>query len=193
MKIIVFNGPPGCGKDEGVLTLVKDKGVIPFSFKRSLKAITLAIYGVSEAKWDSWYSREGKELKRPELNGLSCRQALIKVSEEVIKPAYGDSFFGESESKYLKNISTSNSYSSAGACSDGGFNSEVIPLVEAFGAENVFIVRIFREGCTYEGDSRNWIDTDAILDNHYITIFNDGTLEEFKENIIDVYEYIMKQ
>lgn len=192
MKVIVFNGAPGCGKDESVLALVKNKGVVHFSFKNSLKRITLAIYGVSEGVWDSWYTREGKELPRPELDGLSCRQALIKVSEQIIKPNFGKDFFGKSEAKFLKQFVGADSDVYSAACSDGGFNEEIIPLVDMFGEENVYVVQIIREGCTFEGDSRNWIDTTRILDDHYITIFNDGTLEEFHEDVVDVYEYIME-
>ena len=42
--------------------------------------------------------------------------------------------------------------------SDGGFASEVIPLVEEVGAENILVLRIHRPDCSFEGDSRDFCD-----------------------------------
>lgn len=191
MKVIVFNSPAGSGKDDAVELLTKNRVVIPFSFKRTLKKITLAIYDIEEKVWDSWYSRDGKELPRTELNGLSCRQVLIKVSEEIVKPAFGKDFFGVRESGYIARVHKQSGIN-VSASSDGGFPEEIIPLIKEFGVENIFIIRIERPGCTFAGDSRNWISLEEIPDDQYFTIHNDGTLEEFHTNILDVFDFITK-
>lgn len=176
-QIIVFNGPPDCGKDEAVSYLKRTFGVHSFSFKTELFALTQKLYCVTEAQWNSWYTRQGKELPRPELNGKSCRQALIHVSEEVVKPSFGKEWFGKVEAHKLSQISSQGGL--VAACSDGGFNSEIEPLVEAFGADNVHIVQIWREGRTFTGDSRNWIDTKLVPWYNYWSVHNNTSLDTY--------------
>src|SRR5690606_22164932 len=127
MKIIIFNSPPNAGKDEAVRYLVREYGVFPFSFKNRLKQITLQIYGIDEAVWDSWYTREGKEIPRPELDGKSCREAFIHVSEVIIKPNFGKDYFGRVEARRIHSIAQGKGM--VAACSDGGFNEEIEPFL----------------------------------------------------------------
>lgn len=192
MKIIIFNACPDSGKDIAKDLLSKKRVIIPFSFKSGLLDITLSIYNIPKILWNDWYSREGKELPRSELGGLSCRQTLIKVSEEIIKPNYGKDFFGKRESNYVKSMNTYSGIT-IGVSSDGGFNEEIVPLGESFGWENIYIVRIERPGRNWDGDSRSWIDLENVPDENYITILNDGTLEEFHLDILDTYDYIVKK
>ena len=190
MKIILFNGPPSSGKDLGTSYLDKAYDVFPFSFKTQLKAITLAIYAIPENQWNIWYSdRQEKELPRPELNGLSCRQALIHVSENIIKPAYGYEFFGSVEAKKLLRHKDT----TIAAASDAGFDEEVNPLIEAFGAHNINIVQIHRAGCSFDGDSRNWINHPNIPIDNYFTVYNNGTLDEFYDKIANIYHTVMNR
>lgn len=188
-KIILFNSPPGSGKDFACEYLSQKEKVFHFEFKHSLFKITKAIYSISDDVWDEWYTREGKDIQRLELGGLSCRQALIEVSEEVIKPFYGKDWFGLSVVKQI--VQLQKEYPNAIAVvSDCGFNSEVEALCEHFNVEDIWIVRIYAEGCTYDGDSRSWIDTEAVLDDHYISI-NNSKDEMFKTVLEDTFEYIM--
>lgn len=180
-KIIVFNGPPNCGKDEAVSYLKRQFGVHPFSFKTELFRLTQTLFCVTEAQWNSWYTREGKELPRPELGGKSCRQALIYVSEMVVKPSFGKDWFGKVEAHKLHQISMNESLTAA--CSDGGFDAEIHPLVNTFGPENVHIVRIFRQGCSFEGDSRTWIETKAVPSQNYWSIQNNRPLGDYWDSL----------
>lgn len=201
MKIVIFNGQPGSGKDQACefAVLGEDHLATHFSFKHRLINITLSIFGIDWWSWDSRYQdRVLKEQPWDRLNGLTQRQALITVSEEMIKPIFGKDFFGKAAVDYIhEDIEMSKDVGAEipdlYVCSDGGFNEEIVPLCEAFGAENIYIVRIERDGCSWEGDSRNWITSDEVPDNNYITIFNNGTLEEFKEEVIDTIDYIMKR
>src|SRR5690606_18302941 len=113
------------------------------------KQIAMQVYGVDEATWDSWYTREGKEISRPELDGRSCREAFIHLSEEVIKPNFGKDYFGRVEARRI--VLNEKAGGIVAACSDGGFNEEIDPLASAFGSENVYIVRIHRPGCSFNG------------------------------------------
>lgn len=191
MKILIMNGPAGSGKDEAVRVLVEQRGAFPFSFKRKLIEITCSIYDIPVDVWMKSYTREWKEAPNPQLRGLTPRQALIKVSEEVIKPVYGKTFFGEVEAaNILKHQSLMPSVLETSACSDGGFAEEVEPLVDAFGQENVYIIKIHRPGHSFEGDSRSWIESDRILDDHYINIYNESSVEEFRNDILALYDYL---
>ena len=153
-RVIIFNGPPGSGKDmfgqalyQYKFSVSKDTEVFKQSFKESLIEIALSIANVNRTTWNVWYTQ--KELPRDELFGLSCRQFLIKVSEEAVKPCFGDTFFGEALAKKLlfgTNIIT-----------DGGFKSELEPIIKEVGVENILVIRMHREGHTFEGDSRGFI------------------------------------
>lgn len=176
-KIIVFNGPPNCGKDEAVSYLKRQFGVHNFSFKTELFRLTQTLFCVTEAQWNSWYTREGKELPRQELGGKSCRQALIYVSEMVVKPSFGKDWFGKVEAHKLSLIDQDRKM--VAACSDGGFNSEIKPLVDTFGADNVHIIRVHRAGCSFAGDSRSWIDTESVPVSNYWNIDNNSHLGDY--------------
>lgn len=192
MKIIIFNGPAGCGKDESVNYLQRQYDVYPFSFKDRLTKITREIYGISPRDWSEWYTREGKELPREELDGKSCRQALIHVSEDIIKPNFGKDYFGKVEARRINSMFHAEE-GSVVACSDGGFNEEVVPFVEMFGEENVYIVQIQRDGCSFKGDSRNWIDSEAILEENYWVLHNNSTLKDFWKKLDLLYHNILEQ
>lgn len=188
--IILFNGPPNSGKDAAAEYLSDTYGAFHSSFKTHLFEVTQTIYNIVPYVWNHWYSREGKEIPREELGGLSCRQALIYISEEIVKPVFGKDFWGKSEAKWLIKYMEGDEVV---VFSDAGFDDEVTPLVDAFGKENVYIIKIEREGCSYKGDSRNYLSDGLVSEENYYTIKNNGTLEEFKENVEKLYNYITSQ
>lgn len=152
-KVIIFNGPPGVGKDTlgyMLYTFMQEHKLVAFmqSFKKPLIDIALAVSGVDRATWVEWYTQ--KEKPRKELGGLSCRQFLIKISEETIKPSFGQNYFGVRAANDLcegVNIFT-----------DGGFVPEVEPLIKKVGIQNVIIIQLSRDGHTFAGDSRSYIN-----------------------------------
>ena len=153
-NVTVLNGPPGSGKDT-LAALVQPAA--PVAFKDFLYFKTAEYYSIYiDAFKRACADRERKELpyfcegtyKR---FGLSPREMLIHVSEEIIKPKYGKGYFGEAAAKewYGK--------CSPVIASDGGFYEEVQPICDTFGKENVLIIRLHREGFNFDGDSRNYI------------------------------------
>ena len=175
-KVIILNAPASCGKDVTAEYLVENlENTAHCEFKGQLFKLTKLIYQVSDKLWDSLYTRELKEVPSTYLEGLSPRQALIKVSEGVIKPNYGKDYFGKAALKQALN-SHNNFGSNLCVFSDGGFIEELKPMLDYLGKDNILIVRIHREGYTFEGDSRNYLpDSD---DYNTINIYNNGTLEE---------------
>jgi hypothetical protein len=148
----IFNGPPGSGKDEACHFLKTNYGYKHLQFKDELFRATAQFYDVS-LDWflDGYDDRVIKERPDHRLDGFSRRGALIYVSEEIIKPRYGKDYFGVKTSEKVD--------LSADYCfSDGGFVEEVLPLINKIGRDKIRIVQLYRTGCSFTSDSRNYID-----------------------------------
>ncbi len=179
-RLVILNGPPSSGKDSIVKAVVEQnpEDFNHVEFKAKLIQITKVIYDISDERWDEVYTTVGKEQPLEELEGLSPRQALIKVSEEVIKPNFGNDYFGKSLVRATKP-------NMINLCSDGGFLEELKPCVEKLGYDNVLLIQLFRDGCTFEGDSRNYInDVDTVRTTE---LENNDTLER----AISAFKFIM--
>ena len=181
--VTVFNGPIFCGKDTIVDQLVEDMPDIArkMEMKSRLISITCVIHGVSKTWWVMNYTREGKELPRAELGGMSMRNALIHTSEVVIKPNFGQDYFGVASRSEL-DASDEKWFFYA----DGGFPKELIPIGAGL---NPLLIRIHREGCAYcpTTDSRNYIKDEDLPPNwSAIDITNvNGEYERFHNDVVD--------
>lgn len=185
---VILNGPPGCGKD----TLAEAIGKYNFihrSFKKQLYIETARHFGVElEAFIAEATDRKRKEMPwfplyqyTPQGNlerTLTPREALIYVSEELIKPTEGKDFFGKAaaEACLKDNVRWA-------VFSDGGFEEEIEPLVEAFG--QVVVVRLHREGYTFEGDSRRYLE--GFPNTHDLALV-DGDVEGAVNGLCEVLE-----
>lgn len=113
------------------------------------------------------------------LGYYSSREALIHVSEDIMKPKYGQDYYG---CKFLEKVESSpERYVFA---SDGGFFRELTPLLD--NGYNVHIVKLERSGATFEGDSRTLLNEDDFKDYSNIkftTISNNGSLDDLYDNI----------
>lgn len=151
---VILNGPPGVGKDT-IGALLAKQGFAQMSFKSPMFNIALAASGLGRAAFFERYNdRNLKEVPWDVLGGLSCRQFLIKISEEWIKPLFGKQHFGALAADAAK------AYSEAGTnvvFTDGGFPEELDFLKHYLGTDHVLLVRLHREGYTFEGDSRDYL------------------------------------
>ena len=152
----IFNGPPGSGKDEACHFLKTNYGYTHLEFKDQLFKETFKFFGVSEGWFMEGYDdRSIKEMPVPQLrvngNALSRRDAMIYVSEKFIKPKYGKDYFGV---KTAENVNKTDNY----CFSDGGFVEEIHPLINKLGHDKIRIVQLYRTGCSFSSDSRNYID-----------------------------------
>lgn len=201
--IVIFNGPPGSGKDEAAAWFGK-RGFAHLSFKHYLFRETISEFGV-DTVWfmDGFNNRSRKEMPEEDLRGMSRRQAMIYTSEDVIKPKYGKSYFGDQVASQIKE-------NERYVISDGGFVEEIQPLIDKVGSENILLVQLVREGCSYRSDSRRYFNGRLIdsfecgdlshIENEYILetqlpiptyrIYNNGTLDEFHGVLESIYEII---
>ena len=184
-KVIILNGPPGSGKDDATKHLTETSPTIHHNeFKKQLITLTKQIWGVTDSEWDEMYTRENKEIPTPVFDGMSPRQALIHTSEVVIKPNYGNDYFGRFAAKSLQDDGIN-------VFSDGGFVEETHIISDAVGSENLMVVRIKRPGYTFEGDTRNYLP-DTICTT-VVDVDNDGSLDEFFNKIRQVTcEWLLK-
>ena len=199
--IIIFNGPPGSGKDEAA-AYFKRFGFKHLSFKYVLFKETISFFGVDKEWFMNGYKdRSVKERPEDLLDGMSRREAMIYVSEEVTKPALGQDIFGV---HVASEVEDGKDY----AISDGGFEEELVPLINRVGADNIVLVQLTREGCDYSSDSRRYfngklfeeyviqkptaIDIDHVLPNEFpvrtYRVHNNGSVEEFHQILHDIYE-----
>lgn len=154
-KIIILNAPPGAGKDTigGLIEKWSHQDVVQMSFKAPIFEIAKAILGERNYKKfiDAYGFRRYKEKPLECLNGKSPREFMIWISESVIKPQFGNDYFG----KRFSDDAMLNGQIYPIICTDGGFPDEIIALIQR--GHKVKLCRLHRDGYTFEGDSRNYI------------------------------------
>lgn len=131
--------------------------------------------------WENGY-RDVNGLK---LN-LSVREAMIYVSEVIVKPRFGEDWFGQARVRNIKDWEDSPFVTNF--CDDScAFVDELYPLIKYLGQENILLLRIHRDGFTFEGDSRNYIP-DGVITNT-VDVYNNGTEQEYFDKI---YQEVIK-
>jgi len=190
-NVILLNGPPGSGKDTIADLIVSSHKAEHLRFKTKLYEITALLNNIDLETFIKYATdRETKEslvLDR----GLTPRALLIEASENVIKPYYGEDYFGIVVGETIRD-----SYSDLFVISDGGFVDELIALIDA--AEltgddiNITVIKLFRDGCTFDNDSREYLP-EEVLSKYGITalyVYNKVTIEELEKYVNMLCSYI---
>lgn len=159
MKVIILNGPPRSGKDMAATFIKKDmRNVGVFTFKKPLIRIFQATVPVSNDHHHSMLNTDLKDVESQWCGGMTPRQYLIKISQEWLKPVFGDDALG----KWLAyDIQTTPC--EFAVIPDGGFNDEAKVLAGTFGYNNVYVIHLYRDGTDYSNDSRGYIDLPGIV------------------------------
>lgn len=204
--IVLFNGPPRSGKDAGADYFKRNYGWKHLSFKYQLYKETCNYFGC-DYEWfmERYDDRSVKEVPHVDLGHMSCREAMIYVSEKIVKPKRGLDYFGQ---LVANEIDLTKDY----AISDGGFVDELIPVVEKVGSKNFVLVQLTRDGEDYSSDSRRYFQGSRIeheyvlgnkyteIDNKYVLpqvfdvnmyrIHNNGSLQDFNNTLEKIYKSI---
>lgn len=179
-KAIICNSPPQSGKDEFARYLKKQYNTTHLEFKHKLIQLTKLIYDIGDEQWNEIYVSGSKDQPSELFGGKSARQALIYVSEKVIKPKFGKNYFGLCAARQLTS-------GMINAFSDGGFEDEIIEVVNRVGKDNSIIVRIEREGTNFSEDSRGYVNIEGV---RIVKIDNNGSLENFYLQIDSLFKTI---
>lgn len=193
MKIILLNGPPSSGKDTVALWLGKyyyDNGfnVITEKFAKPLKGMAAGLFGweVSSPEYDYYFeTREGKAEIIPGTD-ITYRQLLIDISEDFIKPRFGKEAFGKLMVQRIIDKISKGSNLEYVVISDCGFIEEVRPLLDYFDPFNIHVIHLYRDGATFIGDSRSYLDPqDFLYSCNVHDVTNDGDIIETVDKIIE--------
>lgn len=214
-KIILLNGVAGSGKDTAI-DYLRSLGypLVRREAKGKLHTLVQEFFCVSPDRyWEIYEDRELKEsplldftvLQSPEeklelesvlgyhlkfTNGhrygetrptvLTIREAMIYVSEVICKPRFFKDYFGVARAKAIQEDEIA-------VDSSCGFVEELPPLIERLGQENILLIRVHREGATFEGDSRNYIP-DGVITNTVDVSSVYGKLDEYLEEVKVIVE-----
>lgn len=187
-KILILNGPPNSGKDVIANEMVRrDPRIVHRKFATPLKEMTHKMLGITQTPAelddvkDEYNIRIITGLVEEPLRAsvISLREAYIRMSEKVIKPQFGNNIFGTLSTNAIEDNDDEFT-----VFSDGGFPEEMLKLTARFGWENVKIVHLYRDGTSFEGDSRGYVDgvyaPEGGLNFHFqiARIDNNRTIEE---------------
>lgn len=168
-EFLLFNGPPQSGKDVSVNILKRclnkyhediefkydtSKFFNHVSFRKQVENIVITVYNIDPIEWHYRYTNGLKDTPWERLHGKTQRQALIYISEVVIKPNYGKEYFGKLAIPKLRPC--------LNLFSDSGFKEELEIVINEVCIPNnkiVKVIRLHRENYTYErfNDSRDYI------------------------------------
>lgn len=164
---IILNGPPRSGKDTLAKLLVSGHGFKKHQMKDTLYEATAEHFDCSVAALKRVaMDRLEKEKPFSMLQGMSPREALIHVSETLIKPIKGKDYFGKAQA-----LACVSANSLKTVFSDGGFPEEIEPLQKVF--KRVVIYHLHKEGTSFNGDSRDYIR--GFPNTHRLQVIDDET------------------
>jgi hypothetical protein len=162
MRVFILNGPPGVGKDTLAANLLGLFGFPTVEFKAALYRETAEYFNVDLDYFiGAATNRHTKEAPDLYLGGISPRQALIHVSEDIIKPKYGKKFFGLKAVETLRSL---DGQAGTVVFSDGGFVEETECLIE-HGFE-VHIIQLHHKDFDFSKDSRDYVTVPEALVHH---------------------------
>lgn len=188
MRVVLFNGPPGSGKDTAAnfaLKFLKQHDiewddVCQMKFSSCLKRAAHELLGLSGKSAD--YYEASKDQQMDEFFGMSPRDVYIALSENFAKRFFTSTFFGDVMVRELESIHAFGEHCCV-IFSDSGFINELIPLVTASVKNDKFLIlQMQREGCTFDNDSRSYINYDH-PQVEVMLLDNNGTLEQLDESV----------
>lgn len=188
MKIVLFNGPPGCGKDTAAAMVAAafDEEYYTYhkKFAGPLKAAINALFDIPEEQAEELKDRIDPLWKR------RLRDEYIWFSEACCKPRFGNDFFGVLMMRELNAIRNAHlDIEPLIAISDSGFSEEVEALLHSphINESDILLVQIHREGCDFVGDSRSYINP-AIAETGITVrrLDNVGAREDFEMDVVNM-------
>ena len=124
------------------------------------------------------------------LGYYSSREALIHVSESVVKPVKGKDYYGKKLVEKIEDSSERFYF-----VSDSGFKEECTMVADK--GYRVIIAQLMRSGATFDGDSRSLLNKDDFKEYNNIKfcqIDNNGALDDLYNCIVDLsYDIVLDE
>lgn len=156
--IILLNGPTGVGKTEATKIITKNcKHVKEYKVSWPLERTVPMLFSLGYLQVEN--IRKDKDKPVPELLNTSIRDAQIRLSEDFLKKFYGEDVLGRIACNAVRSIASRH------VLVDIGFTIEAKAMIKEFGSDKFALLQIDREGCSFDNDSREWID-DTICVRH---------------------------
>jgi hypothetical protein len=201
MRIVLFNGPPSCGKDSAARYLShawSEGAYLPgrVDFLRMSHANKRAFAGLVDARIDQWGEVEGWESIKDKphwlLNDKTYRQWQIEFSEKLMKPLYGQDVFGRLFVNTLdKRYDLFERADVTVLVPDSGFDIEIDTLVKHFRVEDIVLIRVHRQGCDFSNDSRSYLKGAGLRDDRCFDVDNNGSLDAYYVQIVKLLKMVL--
>lgn len=183
MKIIAFNGPPGSGKSFGA-EIIRKNAVLPVysgEIVRPLRNMIGTLIG------KSWLEIEPIKDKAifPDYDGedgLTYRELMINISDGM-KVWFGEDIWIRLFLNRLKARDLAYASQCIVTISDLGFQNEVDLISKWVEPENFHLIRLRREDCSFEGDSRDYVN--PVDENTFDELYNYGD-ESYNGNLLEI-------
>lgn len=177
MTIILLNGPPDSGKDTAakfVQRLVKDTKHAKFA--DPLKSALHALLGLNHNQIKEMLNKKDEVL--PWTDPYTPRQLYIKLSEDFLKPLFGEDVLGRIAVRRINQLAARNI-----VMSDCGFDAEVLPVIRESKKGACCLIELSRQGRSFDNDSRSYLSDSTKQYTGVQHIKNDLDLEMFEAQI----------
>lgn len=172
--IILFNGPPGSGKDACCNYMWRKYGVKSFKIATTLKYMAHLMLGLPYPEDLDRY--EGMKEISTSL-GVTLRQVYIDIGL-MMKKKYGHKVWTNALVEKLRPVE-------GATVSDLGFRDELEHLLEHF-KDRLVIVQLYREGKDFSNDSRGYVDG-AEYGIPTIELINNGPIQGLYDRLDMIY------
>ena len=199
MKIILLNGCPGSGKSEVFKIMAKRRAgtnqiIEEMKFAKPLNDIARTILPpMSDSDFMKW--REPQKEEPLIIDGYdtttTMRKLLIGISEDLIKPQFGNTYFGEvAVTKVLQRIEAMTDRewqcpNNALVFTDSGFQPEYDVFKQAMDKYHIptQLIQIHRPEKSFDGDSREYVYGKNMWQLH-----NDENLNELTKSVYEMMD-----
>lgn len=186
--IFILNAPPQTGKDTIARKIMERNHVNTCAMKDPMFQVFCSTVGLPFSEFMRLYETPGwKDNPQEITNGKTPRELMIHISENFVKPFFGEDYYGKALGTYIEQFEQTHG-TKAWVIPDGGFQGEY-DAFKAIHGDRVHLIALYREGHEDFGtDSRNWI-FDWDYDSHNGA--KDFNTTEGNEEVIKFMEEII--
>jgi hypothetical protein len=178
-KIIFINGPKRAGKDTAGAALFIAGIAKLYKMTTPMDDALRGLFGFTHAEYKKW--REDMKDDPSFMGGHKFRNVLISMSEDWLKRLFGKDIFGRLAVMRIQRMKETGTQTDIVAITDSGFKEEMLPLIKQFGKDNCFLIRVHRDGTSFDGDSRSFVELEDVTS---IDIYNNYDEDLYKQMII---------